>query len=201
MLAQRRPAQPVSAQEEDGAEADREVPVGRRRQTGKEGVRVMSSDRADGLAGDRRHRCKRCGNDRCEPEERCGDRRGNPRGARLRQQRRFDNRRHRNDCRATAAVHPSRGEHGPGGRGDQRDAEGGTDLEGVVPNRLGFRARAVAELNAAVDPGFHRISLSPMCVRPYRARPRDGPPTSPAPAARRQGYGAPVPWRRRTSAR
>ncbi len=201
MLSQCHPAEPVSAKEEDGAEADGEVPVGRRRKSREERAEVVPGNRPHGLARNRWHRRKRCGDDRGQAEERCRDRRGDARSARLRQQGSLDDRRHRDHCRATAAVHPTRREHCPGGRGNQRDAERRPDLERVVLDRLGLRARALAKLNAAVDPGFHRISPLPTRSRRSRARRRGGRPTSRAPAARRRECGAPAPWRRTTLAR
>ena len=201
MLAQDHPPEPVAAEEEDRAQPHGEIPVLCRRETGEERAQVVTGDGADGLTRHCRHRREGGGHDRRQAEKRRGDCRRDPRCTGLSEERRLDDRGDRDHDRATAAVHPTRGEHRPRRRADQRDAQGCGDLEVVAPPRLSGPARGVAEFDGTVDVDVHDFSRLPRSVRPNRARRHAGPPTSRAQGATRRECAALDPSLRRMSAR
>jgi len=73
MLAQDHPSEPVPAEEEDRAQAHREIPVLCRSEPGDQRAQIVPGDNARGLARNSGHRRKCRRHDRREPEKWGGD--------------------------------------------------------------------------------------------------------------------------------
>ena len=202
MLAKHHPSEPVPAEEEDRAQPDGEIPVRRRRETGEERADVMPGDGAEavwpaagGIAA------SVVGTIAASP------RNGAAIAVAMRGARAWaSSAASITEVTATTIappppLHPPGGEHRPGRRGDQRDAERQRRPRSCSSGPAAGCGRAPSQLDGAVDVGVHAVSRSPSCVRPSRARRRAGPPTSRARDAMPRECAAPVPGLRMRSAR